>query len=55
MICRLLGFFLDPLHQAEEYKQRNTVLSPHNADILFFNYTGAEGVNGFSLGLLGTL
>ena len=55
MICRLLGFFLDPLCQEEKYKQGNTVLSPHNADILFFNYTGAEGVNGLSLGLLAML
>lgn len=54
MICRLLALFLDPLCQVEKYKQGDSVLSPYHAKIEFFNYPGAEGVNGFSQGLLAT-
>lgn len=55
MICRLLGFCSDPLRRVEKYKQENTLVSPHNADILFFNYTGAEGINGLTLAPLASL
>lgn len=36
----------------EKYEQEDSFLSP--CKILFFNYPGAEGVNGFSQGLLAT-